>query len=241
MSKQLNIFINSNDFGQTMSAVFDLSIQGTLGAKRLTDQSNCKVCESIYEKEISDSELLNLIKSSAVKAQKRAKAMKIETVRVNALNALVKELVFVSQLGDEYNNEAVTIFVPWMLCDEIQNGKVKYYINNSDTESSYYSAEELELWGHFFNIYSSMCSRVIFRNLNLLIQKSNPTEEEIKRENIAMSNMSDEFRVLNNTRKIITASLNKKLTEAFIEERKRREENPKAVEEEEIESLDAWC
>lgn len=157
----LNVFINSTTYGQVMGATFDLAIQGTLADKRLTALEDCAVQEIFYEKEISAEKVSNYIAQGlAEKVTGLGYAITSENIRVNSIGVLLRELALVESLDTE---EPVTVYIPKPLLDEIQSGRIRYYLG--ENTNTYYSETEILLWNQLLPIMQRLFMRLVFKNI----------------------------------------------------------------------------
>nr|DAV25264.1 MAG TPA: hypothetical protein [Caudoviricetes sp.] len=180
----LNIFINSTTFGQAMGATFDMSVQGSLADKRLTDLSNCEVCQPVYERVIDANHVASLITAGQTqKVSNLGKAVEVENVRVNSLAMLVRELVFVSML--ENRNDMIIAYVPGELLQELDSGRVKFYLAEDSTETTYYSDIELALWKEALPLIQNLYCRLVFKNINAC--KKNVSNTPVQADRVAIN------------------------------------------------------
>lgn len=160
----LNLFVNSTTFGQAMGATFDMSIEGNLAQKRITADFDCEVLAPIYEKHIDANKVTALITAGQTqKVSNLGRAVEVENIRVNSLNVLIRELSMVSVLE---TTGVVMVYLPTELLQEIESGKIKFYLNDSSAETTYYSAQELELWAQAMPLIQSLYNRLVFKNIN---------------------------------------------------------------------------
>lgn len=191
----LNIFINSTTFGQAMGATFNLAVEGTLADKRITDLANCEVCAPIYEK-VADPEKITafIATGQTQKVSNLSKAIEVENIRVNSLAILIRELQLVASLPC---NDMIIAYLPTELLQEIESGRIKFYLSG-DSETTYYSQTEIELWKIALPIIQSLYCRIIFKNISAC--KKNVSNSSIQADRVS-----------------ITASMYTKLLTAFRE------------------------
>lgn len=161
--KKLNMFVGATTFGSGLVATFDL------GADKITDYSTIRhvasklgFIDGIYEKTPDIGKISAWSVSGATNSiQGHIKAIGTENKRVGALNALVKELESLRACGE---TGIITCNVPDCLYGEIVSGRVKYVLAG-ETESTYYSNIELELWKSFLPIHQEMYMQLVFNPL----------------------------------------------------------------------------
>lgn len=180
----LNIFVNATTFGQTMGATFDMDVQGTLADKRLTEIENCEVIAPVYEKAVDASKVTALLAAGQTqKVSNLGKALEVENVRVNSLFMLKRELEYVSSLESQ---DMIIAYVPGELLQEIESGRVKFYLAD-ETETTYYSEFELNLWKEVLPIIQFLYCRLVFKNINACKQNKSNTPAQADRVEIYSS------------------------------------------------------
>lgn len=181
----INVLINSTTFGQTIGATFDLSIEGALSDKRLTAIENCNVNAPVYERVIDVNKVTSLIASGLTqKVNNLSKAIEVENVRVNSLNMLLRELQFIHEtFGAEIPNGVITVYVPGELLQELQSGRVKYYLDDT-VESTYYSNTERALWREVLPLVQFYFCNIVFKNISGCKKNMNETQEQADRVSI---------------------------------------------------------
>ena len=159
----LNIFINSTTFGQAMGATFNMNVEGSLADKRITALENCEVSAPIYEKAVDPAKITSLIATGQTqKVSNLGKAIEVENVRVNSLAMLIRELELVASIE---SNEMIIAYVPGELLQELESGRVKFYLASDSSETTYYSEFELTLWHHAMALIQSLYCRLVFKNI----------------------------------------------------------------------------
>ena len=178
----LNVFVNSTTFGQAMGATFDLSVAGDLSNKRITALEDCAVLEPIYEKQIATEKIAEYLKTGQTqKVSNLGKAIETENIRVNSLAVLIRELALVLSLETE---EPVTVYVPYALLQEIQSGRIRYYL--AENTNSYYSQQEIELWKEALPLMHEMFYRLVFKSIDTC--KSNSNNDPVQALRVSISN-----------------------------------------------------
>lgn len=159
----LNIFINSTTFGQALGATFNMAVEGSFSDKRVTPDENIEVLAPIYERAIDPNKITALLASGQTqKVTNLGKAVEVENVRVNSLNVLIRELRMISALESE---GVIIAYLPGELLQEIESGRVKFYLNDSEAQTTYYSALELELWRQAMPLIQALYHRIVFKNI----------------------------------------------------------------------------
>lgn len=159
----LNLFINSTTFGQAMGATFDMSVEGSFADKRVTPDENIEVLAPIYERVIDANRITALIQSGQTqKVSNLGKAVEVENIRVNSLNVLIRELNMISAME---STGVIIAYLPTELLQEIESGRIKFYLNDSSAETTYYSKTELELWAQAIPLIQNLYSRIVFKNI----------------------------------------------------------------------------
>lgn len=182
----LNIFINSTTFGQAMGATFDMSVEGTLADKRLTALEDCEVCAPVYERSIDASHVASLISAGQTqKVSNLGRAVEVENVRVNSLAMLIRELSFISMLEDR--NDMLIAYVPGELLQELESGRIKFYLADDSAETTYYSEYELSLWREALPLIQNLYCRLVFKNINACKKNSSNTPIQADRVSINAS------------------------------------------------------
>jgi hypothetical protein len=182
----LNVFINSTTFGQAMGATFDMSVQGTLADKRITTLENCEVCPPVYEKTIDANKVASLITAGQTqKVSNLGRAVEVENVRVNALAMLIRELTLISML--EGRNDMLIAYVPGELLQELESGRIKFYLADDSTETTYYSDYELSLWREALPLIQNLYCRLVFKNINACKKNNSNTPIQADRVSINAS------------------------------------------------------
>lgn len=182
----LNIFINSTTFGQAMGATFDMNVEGTLADKRITALEDCEVCPPVYEKTIDANKVASLITSGQTqKVSNLGRAVEVENVRVNSLAMLIRELTLISMLEDR--NDMLIAYVPGELLQELESGRIKFYLADDSTETTYYSDYELSLWREALPLIQSLYCRLVFKNINACKKNSSNTPIQADRVSINAS------------------------------------------------------
>ena len=157
----LNLFINSTTYGQVMGATFNIDGEGSLAERRLTQFT--EVEEPVYHKTVDSEKITQLIATGqSDKVSKIGKAIEIETIRVNALAMLLRELSMISNLESD---DMIIAYLPVELLQEIESGRVKFYLDGT-TETIYYSTYELELWRQVLPLIQLMYCRIVFKNIS---------------------------------------------------------------------------
>lgn len=182
----LNIFINSTTFGQAMGATFDMNVEGTLADKRITALEDCEVCPPAYEKTIDANKVASLITSGQTqKVSNLGRAVEVENVRVNSLAMLIRELTLISMLEDR--NDMLIAYVPGELLQELESGRIKFYLADDSTETTYYSDYELSLWREALPLIQDLYCRLVFKNINACKKNSSNTPIQADRVSINAS------------------------------------------------------
>lgn len=182
----LNIFINSTTFGQAMGATFDMSVEGTLADKRITALEDCEVCQPVYEKTIDANKVASLITAGQTqKVSSLGRAVEVENVRVNSLAMLIRELTLISMLEDR--NDMLIAYVPGELLQELESGRIKFYLADDSTETTYYSDYELSLWREALPLIQNLYCRLVFKNINACKKNSSNTPVQADRVSINAS------------------------------------------------------
>ena len=201
----LNLFINSTTFGQAMGCTFDMGVEGSFADKRITSDENIEVLSPIYERVIDADKVSALIQAGQTqKVSNLGKAVEVENVRVNSLNVLIRELKMISELE---NTGVIIAYLPTELLQEVESGRVKFYINDSEAKTTYYSKTELELWAEAMPLIQALYSRIVFKNIPAC--KKNVSNTQIQADRVA-----------------IVASMYNKLLNAFREMKTVRNSNP---------------
>lgn len=181
----LNIFINSTTFGQAMGATFDMSAEGSLSDKRVTDLENCEVCAPIYEKAVDPTKITSLIATGQTqKVSNLGRAIEAENVRVNSLAMLIRELELVASIE---SNEMIIAYVPAELLQELESGRVKFYLADDSSKTTYYSEFELNLWQHAMPLIQSLYCRLVFKNIASCRKNVSGSDVQADRVNITAS------------------------------------------------------
>lgn len=158
----LNIFINSTTFGQVMGATFNFAVEGSLADKRITALENCDVVDPIYEKVIDPEKITAFIATGQTqKVSNLSKAIEVENIRVNSLAMLIRELELVTSLPYE---GMIIAYLPTELLQEIESGRIKFYLSG-ESETTYYSQTEIELWKIAIPLIQNLYSRLVFKNI----------------------------------------------------------------------------
>ena len=156
----LNLFINSTTYGQVIGATFNIDGEGTLAERRLT--SFTEVEEPVYEKAVDSTKITQLITSGQTdKVSKLGKAIEVETIRVNALAMLLREL---TMIVNTESNDMIIAYLPGELLQEVESGRVKFYLDGT-AETIYYSDYELDLWRQVLPLIQSLYCRIVFKNI----------------------------------------------------------------------------
>lgn len=226
MSKRLFTFIDSTDFGQTMGATFDLAIEGSVVDMRITTKEDCFVKEPIFEKVMTEEQLIKISKISTKDLERIGMGYMLCTKRVNSLAMCCREMANYA-LMDDVESEVITFYVPKVLLDEINSGRVKYYIHSGDIKSEYYADQEVELWKDFYDLYKDIADRIVFRNILTLI----PNKKYEEKDSQYNSRMTAEQLKENNIKKAIVSGLQQKLTQAYVAEKKARRERGEDINE----------
>lgn len=178
----LNIFVNSTTFGQAMGATFDLGVEGSLADKRITAIENCEVLAPIYERALDPEKVTALITAGQTqKVSNLGKAVEVENIRVNSLSVLIRELQLASSLED---TGMIIAYMPTELLQEIESGRIKFYLND-ETETTYYSKTELELWKIALPLIQNLYCRIIFKNINAC--KKNVSNSPVQADRVAIN------------------------------------------------------
>ena len=181
----LNIFINSTTFGQAMGASFNMNVEGSLADKRLTALENCEVCAPLYEKVVDATKITSLIATGQTqKVSNLGKAIEVENVRVNSLAMLIRELELIASIE---SNEMIIAYVPGELLQELESGRVKFYLAGDSGETTYYSTFELDLWHHAMALIQSLYCRLVFKNIASCRKNVSGTAIQTDRVNITAS------------------------------------------------------
>lgn len=181
----LNIFINSTTFGQAMGATFNLAVEGSLADKRVTALENCEVVAPLYERTVDAEKIASLIATGQTqKVSNLGKAIEFENIRVNSLAMLVRELELVASLE---SNEMIIAYVPGELLQELESGRVKFYLAGSESNTTYYSEFELNLWHHAMALIQSLYCRLVFKNIASCRKNVSGTAVQADRVNITAS------------------------------------------------------
>lgn len=178
----INIFINSTTWGQAMSATFNMSIEGSVAQKRLTPIEECTVNDPVYEKVLSAEKVAQYI-AQGKKVGNLDKAVITENIRVNSLNALIKELEFVSNYD---NKDMIIAYVPTELLQELESGRIKFYLAEDSKGTTYYSDFELELWKKALPLIQDLYCRIVFKDINAC--KKNVSKTQIQADRVSIYN-----------------------------------------------------
>ena len=158
----INLFINGSQFGQTMGMTFHMDGEGSLAQRRLTSTENVKVVSSIYGREVDADKIAQLVKSGlADKVAGYTKALEVESIRVNSLNMLVRELETVKASDIQ---SMITCYVPDVLLRELTSMRVKYYLSG-ESVNDYYSEFELSLWRKAMPLFQELFFNLVFANI----------------------------------------------------------------------------
>lgn len=156
----LNLFINSTTYGQVMGATFNMDAEGSLAERRITQSIDVEA--PVYEKVVDSAKITQLITTGQTdKVSKMGKAIEAETIRVNSLAMLFRELQLISSLE---SNDMIVAYLPAQLLQEVESGRVKFYLDGT-TETAYYSEYELNLWRQVLPLIQSMYCRIVFKNI----------------------------------------------------------------------------
>lgn len=179
----LNTFINTTTYGQAMAATFNLDTDGsTLAEMRITSIEDCNVLDPIYEKEVRIEKVAEYLKNKQTqKVSNLGKAVETENIRVNSLAILIRELELINTLDTE---ECVTIYVPQPLLQEIQSGRIRYYLN--ENTNSYFSEVEIELWKEALPLMHELYFRLVFKSIDAC--KTNNNNDQIQALRISIVN-----------------------------------------------------
>lgn len=181
----LNTFINSTTFGQAMGATFDMDVQGSLADKRLTAIEDCEVGMPVYERAINPEKVTALITAGQTqKVSNLGKAVEVENVRVNSLNMLIRELTVISAME---TNTMIIAYVPPELLQELESGRIKFYLAEDSNETTYYSEFELNLWREALPLIQNLYCRLVFKNINACKQNKSNTPVQADRVSINAS------------------------------------------------------
>ena len=93
---------------------------------------------------------------------------------------LKRELELVMSLETE---EMLIAYVPGELLQEIESGRVKFYLTD-ETETTYYSEFELALWKEVMPMIQALYCRLVFKNINACKQNKSNTPVQAERVNI---------------------------------------------------------
>ena len=157
----LNLFINSTTYGQVMGATFNMDTPGSLAERRITQSIDVEA--PVYEKVIDSAKITQLIATGQTdKVSKMGKAIEAETIRVNSLAMLLRELSMISCLE---SNDMIIAYLPGELLQEVESGRVKFYLDGT-AETVYYSEYELELWRQVLPLIQSLYCRIVFKNIS---------------------------------------------------------------------------
>lgn len=177
----LNIFVNSTTYGQALGCTFNMSVEGSLADKRITALELCEPVAPVYERAIDASKVTALIASGQTqKVTNLGKAIEVENVRVNSLAMLIRELQVVSAVE---SNDMIIAYIPGELLQEIESGRVKFYLTE-DTQTTYYSEYELELWKQALPLIQSLYCRIVFKNIMACKKNVSNTPVQADRVNI---------------------------------------------------------
>ena len=156
----LNLFINSTTYGQVIGATFNIDGTGSLAERRLTQFTEVEA--PVYEKVIDTDKLAHLFTSGQTdRVKKMSKAIEVETIRVNALSMLFRELTMIANLE---SNDMIIAYLPGELLQEVESGRVKFYLDGT-TDTVYYSEFELDLWRQVLPLIQSLYCRIVFKNI----------------------------------------------------------------------------
>lgn len=175
----LNLFINSTTYGQVMGATFNMDAPGSLAERRITQTIDVEA--PVYEKVIDSAKITQLIATGQTdKVSKMGKAIEVETIRVNALAMLFRELSLIASLE---SNDMIIAYLPVELLQEIESGRVKFYLDGT-TETIYYSEYELELWRQVLPLIQSLYCRIVFKNISSC--KNNRSNTQVQADRCAI-------------------------------------------------------
>lgn len=181
----LNIFVNSTTFGQAMAATFSMDTEGSLADKRITAIEDCEVLAPIFEATIDATKISALITAGQTqKVSNLGKAVEVQNIRVNSLNVLIRELQLVASLD---TNEMVIAYVPGELLQELESGRIKFYLGDDATETTYYTTDELALWNTALGLIQQLYCRLVFKNIASCKKNVSNTAMQADRVNIAGS------------------------------------------------------
>lgn len=191
----INIFVNTTTYGQALGATFNLGMEGALSEKRITSDIDILVQDPVYERVLDTEKITSYAQAGQSKKVENAMAaVKIENIRVNALNVLVRELTLIETL--EYDG-FVQVFVPVELLDEIQTGKHKPYSYHPELVNPYYSEFERELWRYADALIGRMYERISIKSI--AVCRSNRHDDPIHAERVQIvrfmqSNLSSAYK-----------------------------------------------
>lgn len=175
----LNLFINSTTYGQVMGATFNMDAPGSLAERRITQTIDVEA--PVYEKVIDSAKITQLIATGQTdKVSKMGKAIEVETIRVNALAMLLRELSLIASLE---SNDMIIAYLPVELLQEVESGRVKFYLDGT-TETIYYSEYELELWRQVLPLIQSLYCRIVFKNISSC--KNNRSNTQVQADRCAI-------------------------------------------------------
>lgn len=175
----LNLFINSTTYGQVMGATFNMDSPGSLAERRITQFIDVEA--PLYVKDVDSTKITQLIAAGQTdKVSKMGKAIEAETIRVNSLAMLLRELSMISSLE---SNDMIIAYLPGELLQEVESGRVKFYLDGT-AETTYYSDYELQLWGQVLPLIQSLYCRIIFKNINSC--KNNRSNTQVQAERCAI-------------------------------------------------------
>ena len=170
----LNMFINSNIYGQAIAATFDFSkdsVGKNFDGRRITPRNLSGINNPIYERKVDMEKIIDLYQTGQVEKVNRInKGINAENIRVNSLYLLCRELKMLEEkfsnpeTAEEYKNQLVLCYVPIQLLKELQERRYMFYLDGSN-KTTYYSRFELDMWIEADALIGELYSHVIFKNI----------------------------------------------------------------------------